>query len=89
VPEWVHWPWLLLVGITALTAHFCMTKAMQSAEVSVVVTLDFIRLPLIPMIGVLLYGESVNLSLAIGGVLMLLGNLVNFYKPKNHDKIDT
>jgi len=82
VPEWVHWPWILLVGITALTAHFCMTKAMQSAEVSVVVTLDFIRLPLIAMIGVLLYGESVNLSLAIGGVLMLLGNLVNFYKPK-------
>lgn len=50
--------WLFIIGATALTAHFCMTKAMQHAEVSIVVILDFMRLPAIGMVGAVLYGES-------------------------------
>lgn len=75
-PTMIQWVWLIIIGGTALTAHFCMTKALQRAEVSLVVTMDFLRLPFIAMMGVLLYSESFQISLLVGGLLMLLGNLI-------------
>ena len=69
--------WLIVIGITALSAHYCMAKAMLFAEVTTVVTIDFLRLPLIALIGVLLYEEQFQISLMVGGALMLTGNLLN------------
>lgn len=68
--------WLIVIGITGLTAHYCMTKAMQYAEVSLVVIMDFLRLPVIGIVGALIYGESIEYSLFIGALFMLLGNLL-------------
>lgn len=76
-PNNLQWMWLTVIGLTALTAHFCMTKAMQTAEVTMVVTMDFLRLPFIAAVGIWVYSEQFELSLMIGGGLMLLGNLVN------------
>ncbi|WP_197477855.1 MULTISPECIES: DMT family transporter [unclassified Marinomonas] len=76
-PEGAQWIWLSLIGMTALTAHYCITKAMGHAEVTVIVTLDFLRLPLVALIGVFLYQEAFELSLILGAGVMLLGNLVN------------
>lgn len=72
-----EWPWLTVIGLTALTAHYCMTKAMRHAELGTVVTLDFFRLPLIAVVGVLLYEEPFEMALLLGGLLMLCGNLVS------------
>lgn len=79
-PEGMQWLWLTLIGITALSAHFCISKAMSHADVTVIVTLDFLRLPLIALVGVLLYQEAFELSLILGAAVMLLGNLLNTYK---------
>ncbi len=78
-PSSVQWIWLTVVGITALTAHYCIARAMLLAEVSTVVTLDFLRLPLIALVGVVFYAEGFQASIIIGGALMLLGNLLNLY----------
>ncbi len=82
LPNLWQWCWLSFVGITALTAHYCITRAMHYSEVSTVVTLDFLRLPLIAILGVMLYSEDFNSSIMIGASLMLLGNLINTYKIK-------
>ncbi|HPQ96427.1 MAG TPA: DMT family transporter, partial [Thiolinea sp.] len=86
LPEWRpiqgwSWFWLVIVGLSALSAHYCLTRAMQEAEVGIVVTLDFLRLPLIGLVGVMLYGESLEWSLLIGGLLMLAGNWLNISRP--------
>ncbi len=81
-PTGLQWMWLLIIGLTALTAHYCMTNAMRHAEAGIVVTLDFLRLPLIALVGVLLYSEAFELSLLIGGLLMLAGNVVNLRKTR-------
>jgi drug/metabolite transporter (DMT)-like permease len=81
-PTTGQWVWLILIGITALTAHFCLTNAMKTADASVVVTLDFLRLPLIAMVGVAFYSEALKPMLILGASLMLLGNLINLHKPK-------
>ena len=82
VNDWVfptiaQWFWLLVIGLTALTAHFCITKAMTLADAGVVVTLDFLRLPLIAVIGVIFYEEAFDVAVVFGAVLMLSGNLIN------------
>ncbi|EPJ51736.1 MAG: membrane protein [Osedax symbiont Rs2] len=82
IQEWVtpvgiQWLWLSVVGLAALSAHFCTIKAMQHAEVTTIATLDFLRLPFIALLGVLLYAEAFEIALIVGGTLMLLGNLYN------------
>jgi len=82
MPEPWMWPWVMIIAITGLSAHYCMSKSMQLAEVSVVISLDFLRLPIIATIGMLLYGESLDVAVIAGGALMLVANLVNHWKPK-------
>lgn len=86
IPAGIQWLWLTIIGVTALAAHFCMTKAMQSADVSLVVTMDFLRLPIIALIGVLLYAEDFDVALLIGALLMLAGNLINLYPSKSAER---
>jgi len=85
-PLGIQWLWLIIIGVTALSAHYCMTKAMQHAEVTFVVTMDMFRLPLISIIGVLLYSESFSIALVVGIVLIMAGNSLNIYS-KKIDKI--
>lgn len=67
-------PWLLVVGVTALTAHYCIARAFALADVSVVLPLDFLRLPLAALLGYSLYGESVGVLEVVGGVLIIGAN---------------
>ncbi|HIL94469.1 MAG TPA: DMT family transporter [Pseudomonadales bacterium] len=88
ISEWqwanqVQWIWLSVSGITALTGHYCMTRAMVHAEVGTVLMLDFLRLPMIATIGVMLYSESFEVTLIIGGGLMLFGNWLNLFQRNN------
>jgi drug/metabolite transporter (DMT)-like permease len=85
--QWV-WPdmlqslWLTLIGLMALSAHYCMIKAMKHTEITRIVTLDFFRLPLIALVGIFLYGEQLQAPLMVGAALMLVANLVSI-KRKN------
>ena len=81
-PALALWFWLIVVSVMALTGHYCITQAMRSADAGVVVTLDFLRLPLIALIGVVAYAEPFEISLLFGAGLMLLGNLINIYRPQ-------
>ena len=75
-PQDEQWFWLVVIGLSALSAHYCLAKAMQYAEVTTIITLDFFRLPLIAIVGVAFYSETFELPLLIGGALMLIGNLI-------------
>ncbi len=75
-PQGEQWLWLTIIGLSALSAHYCLAKAMQYAEVTTIITLDFFRLPLIAVVGVAFYNEAFEIPLLIGGALMLVGNLI-------------
>jgi drug/metabolite transporter (DMT)-like permease len=61
-----------------------MTRAMLYADATVVVPMDFLRVPLTAMIGWLVYSESIDMLTAVGTALILFGNLLNLKsgKPK-------
>lgn len=77
MPSGDQWMWLGIIGLCALSGHYCMTRSMQLADVSFVMTVDFLRLPLIAVIGVLLYLEPLKISLLIGAAIILAGNMMN------------
>ena len=81
-----QWGWLVVISFTALSAHYCLTKAMQYAEITIIMTIDFLRLPLIALVGIFLYAEEFEISLILGGTLMLIGNLINVGKLKISEK---
>ena len=70
-------PWLILIGAAGLAAHFCMTKSLSLAPASLVMPVDFARLPLIAVIGVVFYGESLDFYLVLGAALILAANYLN------------
>ncbi len=80
--NWVYptlymWPWLLVIGVTALSAHYCMAKALTISPATVVVPMDFLRLPLIALVGFFFYNETLDIFILIGAMVMLTGNFVN------------
>nr|WP_282569156.1 DMT family transporter [Aliiroseovarius sp. S1339] len=77
LPTWATAPWLVLIGCAGLLAHTCLTIALSIAPASVVIPIDFTRLPLIALIGAVFYGEPVGWALVLGGGLIVLANLVN------------
>ncbi len=82
MPEPIHWGGILIVSITALTAHFCMTKAMLTSTVTTVVTLDFMRLPMIGVVAWFIYQEPFGLWAVIGTVVIFLAMLLSFKSSK-------
>lgn len=77
VPSVAMVPWLVLVGSLALSAHYCLARAFALADATVVVPLDFLRLPLISVVGYLFYQEVLDPLVFAGAVLMLAGNYIN------------
>jgi len=71
---WVQAPWLLVMGITGLSAHYAMVRAFGYADATIVVPMDFMRVPLIALVGYLLYAETLTAATLIGAALILFGN---------------
>lgn len=71
------WGWLLVVAFCGTYSHYCMTQAMRHADATVVIPMDFLRVPLSAAVGWLVYNETLDLFTAVGVVLILLGNLLN------------
>ena len=60
-------PWVIALGVVGLSAHYCMTRAFRIADAMVVVPIDFLRLPLIAVVGALFYGEAASISPSCSG----------------------
>jgi drug/metabolite transporter (DMT)-like permease len=76
-PSPVAWGWVGLACLAGLCAHVCMTRAMALADASVIAPIDFLRLPLVALVGVLAYGEGVDPWVLLGGAIILLANASN------------
>lgn len=72
-------PFLALVGVCGLLAHYCLTNALSLAPATVVVPIDFVRLPVIAIIGMLLYAEALDVWVFVGAAVIFTGNYLNLW----------
>ncbi len=75
-------PWLALIACGGLAAHLCLTTALSLAPASVVIPMDFLRLPVIAVVGAMAYGEAVTMPVVAGAALILTANAVNLYRSR-------
>ena len=78
IPGWVsppisHLPWMLLMGVGSYTAHYSMTRAFKLADATVAVPIDFVRLPLIAVVGALFYNEAFDPLIIVGAAVIFAG----------------
>ena len=78
LPAWIapgvgDLPALLAVAVFGFTSHYCMTRAFALADATVVVPIDFLRLPLIAVVGAIAYGEAIEPATFIGAAVIFLG----------------
>jgi len=72
-------PWMVLVGLSGLFAHFCLTKALTIAPATIVIPFDFLRLPVIATVAMLIYGEALEIWVLVGAVIIFGANYLNIW----------
>ena len=79
-PSPAVWGWVVVVAFCGTYSHYCFARAMQHAPATVLVPMDFLRVPFTVAVGWSLYGERIDALTVIGVLLILAGNLLNLRK---------
>jgi drug/metabolite transporter (DMT)-like permease len=76
-PTPVTWGWIAVIAFCGTFSHYCMARAMLYADATVVLPMDFLRVPLTATAGWLIYSERLDAYTVLGAALILTGNLLN------------
>jgi drug/metabolite transporter (DMT)-like permease len=80
-PSAYTWGCLTVIAFCGTFSHFCMARAMLYADATVVLPMDFLRVPLTATVGWLIYSERLDMFTVLGAALILTGNLLNLKAP--------
>jgi drug/metabolite transporter (DMT)-like permease len=72
-----HWIWAAGIAIGGTTAHYCLTNALRVADAIVVIPLDFLRIPLIALVGWMFYAEKLDILVFAGAAIIVSGIVWN------------
>ncbi len=72
---WSLAPIAAVLLIAGLAAHVCLTNAFRFGDATLVVPLDFLRVPLIAVIGAAVYGEPIDVLVLVGAAVTAAGIL--------------
>jgi len=76
-PSAYAWGWMVVIAFCGTFSHYCMARAMLHADATVVLPMDFLRVPLTAVAGWLIYSERLDIYTVLGATLILTGNLLN------------
>jgi drug/metabolite transporter (DMT)-like permease len=80
-PSAYAWGGIVVIAFCGTFSHFCMARAMLYADATVVLPMDFLRVPLTAIAGWLIYSERLDTFTLLGAALILTGNLLNLRAP--------
>jgi drug/metabolite transporter (DMT)-like permease len=73
--DWSLAPVAGVLLIAGLAAHVCLTNAFRFGDATLVVPLDFLRVPLIALIGAAFYAEPIDVLVLVGAAVTATGIL--------------
>jgi len=71
--------WITMIALAGLSAHYSLVRAFSLADAILVAPMDFLRLPLIAVVGALIYAEPLDPIVLIGGAVVIAGNVLNLW----------
>lgn len=88
IPAYVHWVpiasesyrWVAVLGLSGTVSHYCLSKAISLADATMVMPMDFLRLPLTALLGYVLYSEGIDQWSVLGALMILAANALNLVK---------
>lgn len=69
------------LALAGLGSQYCLARALAVGTVGSVFAIDFLRVPLIAFVGVLLYGETLDIWVFAGFALIVFGILYGLARP--------
>ncbi|WP_045728999.1 MULTISPECIES: DMT family transporter [unclassified Xanthomonas] len=73
-PHGIAWLWLLATGLFGTLGQLLWTRALRLGEVSALIPISFIQLPLVTLFGWWLFGESPDRWTVLGAAIILAAN---------------
>ena len=67
---------LLGIAVAGLAIHYCLANAFRHGDAMVVIPMDFLRVPLIAVIGWMFYGEHLDAFVFAGAALIVVRRAV-------------
>jgi drug/metabolite transporter (DMT)-like permease len=65
------------IGLGGAASHYCLSNAFRAGDATLVVPLDFMRIPLIAVVGWAFYGETLDIFVLLGAVIIVVGVVWN------------
>jgi drug/metabolite transporter (DMT)-like permease len=81
-PEPQNWVWVAVVGLAGTFSHYCLSRAISLSDTTIVIPMDFLRVPLTALAGYWIYREGFDLYSIMGTVLILGANTLNLFKAR-------
>lgn len=69
-PTWELLPIITVVGLTGVLGHMCLARAFRAADASLVLTLEFSRLPFAVALGFVMFGELIDMWTWVGAAII-------------------
>lgn len=76
LPDINHLPMLLLMSASYVLSQLFLISALSNSQLNQLMPLDAIRLVLVALAGLLLFGETIDMPLIIGNLLILLATAI-------------
>lgn len=68
-------PLIIVLTATSLLAHLSLSSALKKSDASIILPIDYIRLPLIALVGWYYYDEVMTYNIIIGSSLIIIGTI--------------
>jgi drug/metabolite transporter (DMT)-like permease len=65
------------VALAGASSHYCLSNAFRAGDATLVVPLDFMRIPLIAVVGWAFYSERLDIFVLLGALIIIVGVLWN------------
>ncbi len=76
------WGWMLLLCIAGMSGHFFLIQALATAEASVIQPFTFLQLVFASLVGIVIFGETVDGPMILGTILIVAGGLFTFWRER-------
>lgn len=75
-PTWEQFAWLLAMGALGAATQRTLSRSYAAADATVVTVLDFLRLPIAALVGLLFFGEWPVVWVWIGGAIIVASSFL-------------
>lgn len=79
------WGWMAVLCVTGATGHYLLIRVYELAEASAVQPFAYFQLAFASVIGVLVFGETIELNIAIGVGLVIAAGLFTLWRSRVSD----